>query len=269
MKHPSLLWCFILHSEALPLIPLRKRAIGNQSCNPDLDDHLQSNFLPQVFSLVDTYLSEWNLDLDLDGNIFIALLGILLSDTTLSLSQRLGDSLSRTATSIGFPDDLGPLKALSSTFPFQASRPQPHPVATVPQELLPFRHNVFNEGFSLVKLSSDTSKEVAEYGALEFGRDTVFNDEYHWHNAKRHILPKHLGGEQAKPNTELQRMKMMRGHQRFISRLTTSAATLTGAFGVPFNRLTIVAARTNEVQGKNSGNPVRSFLRTFFCWGLI
>ena len=258
MKHPGLLWCFILHFEALPSIPLRNRAIGNQSCNPDLDAHLQCDFLPQVFSLIDTYLSEWNLDLDLDGNIFVALLEILLSDTTLSLSQQLGDSLSRTATSIAPPNDLGHLKTLSSTFPFQASRPQPHPVAAVSQELLPFRHDVFNEGFSLIKLSSDTSKEVAEYGALEFGRDTAFNDGYHWHNAKRHILPKHLGGEQAQPSTELQRMKLTRKHQRFISQLTTNAGTLTGAFGLPFNRLTIVTARTNGVQGKNSGNPVCS-----------
>ena len=270
MKHPSLLWCFILHFETLPFIPLRNRAIGNQSCNPDLDAHLQSDFLPQVFSLVDTYLSEWNLDLDLDGNIFSALLEILLSDSKLSLSQRLGHSLSRIATSIASPpDDPGHPKALRSAFPFRASRPQPHSSAAIPQELLPFRHDVFDEGFSLIKLPSRTSKEVVKYGALEFGRDTAFNDQYHWHNAKRHILPKHLGGEQAKPSTELQQMKMMRRHQRFISRLTINAATLTGALGVPFDRLTIVAARTNEVPGKNSGNPVRSSLVSLFCWEVM
>ena len=270
MKYPSLLWCFILHFEALPFIPLHNRAIGIQSCNSDLDAHLQSDFLPQVFSLIDTYLSEWNLGLDLDGNIFSALLEIMLSDTKLSSSQRLGDSLSRIVTSIASPPDgPGHPKALTSAFPFQASHPQPHLLAAIPQELLPFRHDVFDDSFSLIKLPSRTSKEVVTYGALEFGRDTAFNDQYHWHNAKRHILPKHLGGEQAKPSTELQQMKMMRRHQRFMSRLTINAATLTGALGVPFDRLTIVAARSNEVPGKNSGNPVRSSSTNFFCWELI
>ena len=265
MKHPSLLWFFILHCEALPLIPLRYRSIGSQECNPDLDAHLRGDFLPQVFSLIDTYLSEWNLDLDLDGNIFIALMGILLSNTTSSLSHRLGDSLSRVAMlSLPPPDEPPHWETLVSVFPFQVSRSRSLLVATTPKKLLPFHHDVFDEGFSLINLSSDDSKEVIEYGALEFGRDTAFNDRYHWHNTKRHILPKHLGGEQAKPSEEWQRKKMMRKEQRFMSRLTVDAATLTGALGTRFNRLTIVTARANEAQGRYSKNPVWIAFNFFF-----
>lgn len=261
VKYPGLLWSFILHCEALPLIPLRNRAVRYQVCNPDLDAHLCGEFLPKIFSLIDVHISEWDLDFDLDGNIFTALLGILLSATELSLPQQLGDSLSQIAISVVSPlNDSPHLEALRSVFPVRVSPPQPPLLAAAPKKLLPFHHDVFDEKFSIINLPSDDPKEVIEYGALEFGKDTVFNDKFHWHNAKRHILPKHLGGEQAKPNNDWERMKMMRGHQRFISRLTADAATLTGAFGARFNRITIVTGKVDEAQRKYTGNPVRHTL---------
>lgn len=257
VKYPGLLWCFILHCEALPLIPLRNRTMGSQGCNINLTTLLRGDFLPKVFSLIDAYLSEWNLDLDIDGNIFIALLGILLSDTTLSLSGRLGDSLSHIATSIVLPSENALyIRTLRSVFPTEVSHPQPRPLAAASIKLLPFHHDIFNEGFALINLSSDESKETIEYGAMEFGKDTAFNDKFHWHNPKRHILPKHLGGERAKPSDEKQRMKMMKKHQRFMSRLTTDAATLTGALGAPFNRLIIVTRGAEDAQQKHIGHSV-------------
>jgi len=261
VKYPGLLRCFVLHCEALPLIPLRNRAIGSQPCNPGLDAHLRGAFLPKTFSLIDTYLSGWDLDLDIDGNIFVALLGVLLSDTTSSFTQQLGDSLSQVAASIiSLSDDLRHFRTLRSEFPVQASPSRPHTSAVVPMKLLPFHHDVFNEGFSLIDLPPDDSKEVTEYGALEFGKDTAFTDRFHWHNAKRHILPKHLGGEQGKPADDWQRMKMMKRHQRFMSRLTIDAATLTGALGARFNRLTIVTGGTEQAQGKHTRRPVSHVL---------
>jgi len=265
MRYPGLLWCFILHCEALPLIPLRNRTIRIQGCNQDLDAHLREDFLPKAFSLIDAYLSKWNLDLDLDGNIFVALLGIILSDTTLSLPQQLGGSLSRIAVSIMSPPaHLPHLKTLRSAFPVQTPCSQPRLLAATPIKLLPFHHDVFNEGFSLIDLSSGDSEAIIEYGALEFGKDTAFNDKFHWHNAKRHILPKHLGGEQAKPSDEWQRMRIMKGQQRFMSRLTIDAATLTGALGARFNRLTIVTGRTDKARGKRTESPVRLTLVVIF-----
>ena len=263
MKYPGLLWCFILHCEALLLIPLRNRTAGSRGCNPDLDAHLQGDFLPKVFSIIDSYLSEWDLELDLDGNVFTALLEILLSDTTLSLPQRLGGSLSQIVAPL--PDDALHLKALGSAFSVQASRPQTR-VSTVAQtKLLPFHHDVFDEGFSLIDLSSDDSEEDAEYGALEFGTDTAFDDKFHWHNTKRHILPKHPGGNrEINPSDERKRMKAMKWQQRFMSRLTADAATLTGALGVRFNRLTIVTGGTEEAPGKYTGHPVRYVLVILF-----
>ena len=268
MKHPGLVQCFILHCEALPLIPLRNRTVGSQACNTKLEAHLQGEFLPRIFPLIDTYISERNLDLDLDGNIFIALLGVLLSNNTLPLTQQFGGSLSRIATSIMSPPD-GPqhLKTLRSLFPSQPSRSKPHPMAVLSTKLLPFHHDVFNEGFSLIELPPNETKKDAKkavkYGALEFGRDTAFTDKYHWHNAKRHILPKHLGGEQGKPTDEWQRKKMMKRQQRFMSRLTIDAATLTGAFGARFNRLTIITGGTDQAQGKHTKRPVRHTLVAF------
>ena len=243
------------------MIPLRNRSIGTQGCNSALDSHLRKHFLPKVFSLIDAYLSDWSLDLDIDGNIFVAMLGILLSDTTTLLSQQLGDSLSRIAISIPSPPgNPQHLETLRSNFSFWISRPQPRPFAAAPTKLLPFHHDVFDEEFSLIGLQSDDSDEIVEYGALEFGRDTAFNDKYHWHNAKRHILPKHLGGEQGKPSNEWQRTRMIKKQQRFMSRLTIDAATLTGALGARFNRITIVTRRADGAQGKHSRNPVCSVL---------
>jgi hypothetical protein len=270
VEYPGLLWCFILHCEALPLIPLRNRTIGSQGCGPDLAAHLLEDFLPKAFSLIDVYLSEWNLDLDLDGNIFVALLGILLSDTTLSLPQRLGDSLSRTAISIvPSPEDPQDLETLRSVFPVQVARSQPFLSVSAPTKLLPFHHDVFDEGFSLINLSSDDSKEVVGCGELEFGKDTAFSDRLHWHNTKRPILPKHLGGAPEKPSDGLQRMKMMRKHQRFMSLLTNDAATLTGASGARFNRLTIVTKGSGEVQGKDTGHLVCSALTALSLYELM
>ena len=258
-KYPGLPWCFILHCEALPLIPLRNRSIGSQRCNKGLKAHLLEDLLPKLFSLIESYLSEWNLDLDIDGNIFAALLGILLADPALPLPQLLGDSLSRIAISVKPPSDDPPhLIMLSSTFPVRLARSKPLSLPAAPKKLLPFHHDVFDEGFSLIDTFNDSEEEEdIEYGALEFGKDTAFNDKYHWHNAKRQILPKHLGGEQAKPSDDWQRMKMLRRQQRFMSRLTTDAATLTGALGARFNRLTIVTGGTKETRTKDSGHPVR------------
>jgi len=251
-------------------MPLRHRAIGSHTYNPDLDAHLQGDFLPKVFSLIDVYLSGWNLDLDLDGNIFTTLLGVLLSEPKASFTQQLGDLLSRIAVSIMPPQDSPDhLKSLSSVFPVQVLRSQPHHLAAVSTKLLPFHHDVFNEGFSLIDLPPDDSREVTEYGALEFGKDTAFADKYHWHNAKRHILPKHLGGEQGKPADEWQRVKMMKKHQRFISRLTIDAATLTGALGARFNRLTIVTGGTGQAQGKPARHPVCRSFASVFPYGLM
>jgi hypothetical protein len=271
LKYPSLSWCFILHCEALSLIPLRSRTVGSQICNKDLDSHLRQHFLPIIFPLIDSYLSEWNLDLDIDGDIFTSLLGILLSDATLSLPQGLGDSLSRIATSIKPPsDDSSDLKALRSAFPVKPSRSGPRHLAAVPKNLLPFHHGVFDDGFSLIDLSSDDDlEETIEYGAPELGSGTAFNDKYHWDDTGRHILPKHLGGEPAKPTDERQRMKMMRKHQRLIAGLTSGAATLTGALGVRFNRLTIITGRTDEARAKVTSHPVCSTLAFLSIRGLM
>ena len=269
LKYPGLLWCFILHCEALPLIPLRARTAGNQKYNSDLDAHLRGDFLPKVFSTIDTYLSQWGLDLDLDGNIFTALLGILLSDVELSLRHRLGDSLSQIAISIGFPPNDAPhLKTLRSAFPVRVSRPQHRVLAVAQTKLLPFHHKVFDGGFSLIDLPSDDSEEDIEDGALEFGKNTTFDDQFHRHNTKCHILPKHLGGEQAKYSDERQRVRAMKKRQRFISRLTADAATLTGALGVRFNRLTIVTGGTEEAPGKYAGNPVCYTFVILYFYGI-
>ena len=258
-QFPGLLWCFMIHCEALPLIPLRNRSIGTQRSLPDLEVHLREVFYPKIFSVIDTYISEWNLDLDIDGNIFVALLGILFSSTKSSLSQRLGNSLSQIASSIVLPSDDSPhFKALKSVFSADILRSRSRLSPLTPKKLLPFHHDVFDEGFSLIDLPTNDSEDIVEYGALEFGKDTIFNDHFHWHNPRRHILPKYLGGGYAKPTDERQRNRLLKTQQWFMSRLTVTAASLTGASGASFSRLIIVTGTTDKPQGKLSDNSVRS-----------
>ncbi|KAG9309998.1 hypothetical protein JVU11DRAFT_10032 [Chiua virens] len=74
-----------------------------------------------------------------------------------------------------------------------------------------------------------------------FDDDTRFNDTKHWHNHKKPLLPKHLGGE-APPTIEpeRQRMKKLRSDQRFMKRLHDQAATLTGASGAALRQIKIL-----------------------------
>lgn len=73
-----------------------------------------------------------------------------------------------------------------------------------------------------------------------FDDGILFNDTRHWHNHKKPLLPKHLGGEAPPANvTEWQRKKMLRSDQRFMKTLHDQAATLTGASGAALHQIKI------------------------------
>ncbi|KAF8551588.1 P-loop containing nucleoside triphosphate hydrolase protein [Imleria badia] len=93
--------------------------------------------------------------------------------------------------------------------------------------------------------------EVPRTGYFDDG--TLFNDTRHWHNHKKPLLPKHLGGEALLANaTEWQRRKKLRADQRFIQTLHDQAATLTGASGAALHQLKIlpVGAASNQLPSK-------------------
>lgn len=110
----------------------------------------------------------------------------------------------------------------------------------------------------------DTSgEEEEETSASKFPPDVrktsyfddgiLFNDTRHWHNHKRPLLPKHLGGETPTANTtEWQRKKKLRADQRFMKTLHDQAATLTGASGAALHQIKIlpVSAASNQPPSK-------------------
>ena len=73
-----------------------------------------------------------------------------------------------------------------------------------------------------------------------FDDGILFNDTRHWHNHKKPLLPKHLGGEAPPANvTQWQRKKMLRSDQRYMKTLHDQAATLTGASGAALHQVKI------------------------------
>ncbi|KAG8216977.1 hypothetical protein J3R82DRAFT_7282 [Butyriboletus roseoflavus] len=86
-----------------------------------------------------------------------------------------------------------------------------------------------------------------------FDDGALFNDTRHWHNHKKPLLPKHLGGEAPTASTtEWQRKKRLRADQRFMKTLHDQAATLTGASGAALQQIRIppVSATSNQPQSK-------------------
>lgn len=86
-----------------------------------------------------------------------------------------------------------------------------------------------------------------------FDDGTLFNDTRHWHNHKRPLLPKHLGGEAPTASaTAWQRKKRLRSDQRFMKTLHDQAATLTGASGAALHQIKIppVGAASNQPPSK-------------------
>lgn len=98
--------------------------------------------------------------------------------------------------------------------------------------------------------------EAAQTGYFDDG--TLFNDTRHWHNHKRPILPKHLGGDASPANvTEWQRRKRLRADQRFMKTLHDQAATLTGASGTALHQIKIPPVKPGQHSSKV--NPFTQF----------
>jgi hypothetical protein len=93
--------------------------------------------------------------------------------------------------------------------------------------------------------SSDESADVLPSApssqTTKYRDDTLFSDTQHWHNHKRAILPKHLGGDTAAPMTEWQRNRKLRSDQRFMKNMHDQASTLTGASGAMLQQVKILS----------------------------
>ena len=181
-------------------------------------------------------MSQWDADIDVDGNVFTALLSTLLSNSNLPPQEIIGQEVLSTLEDIyTSPVDF---KDFALRFPPPVAQKQSEHNSTI-LRLLPFEHEVFSEEMSFIRVPVGHDEEDNPFGELESGKDTVFDDRFHWHNHNRLILPKHLGGDDPKPKDAWQRQKLLKRNQRFMARLGRDAGTLTGALGARFDRITI------------------------------
>lgn len=234
---PEITWTFLAHCHILPLLSVQDRAQQHEKNHPVLQKMLLDYLLPLAFITLENFLSQWDKEVDVDGNIFCALLRSLLSQPQASPEAVVGSEVFSTLRSV-YPSP--------PSFSSFASRFPPPKSETIPLEkpptlhLLQFENEIFDDHMLSIRMSVDQSASEVPFGKMEFGKDTIFEDRRHWHNPKRFILPKYLGGEdQKKLKDVVHRRKLLRRNQQFITRLGRDAATLTGALGAHFYRITI------------------------------
>jgi ATP-dependent RNA helicase DDX60 len=245
-SHIKLIYIFAVHAAILPHLPLSLRAQPLVKIEEELSKDLIEDFLPLTFDALAELCIRRKVAIDIDGRVFIALLRLMTSSKGISLADAFGPEtyaklnahweeacmptvdLSTLAMCSKAPDDDGikPISRLSQ------------------QGLLTFSHPVFNDAMHTVQVTV-SDEEALTLDTIDermyFGRDTIFNDDRHWHNHKRHILPKHLGGEDFQPTDDLQRKRKLRRDQRFMAGMDKHAHTLTGALGTPLSRIVIIA----------------------------
>jgi hypothetical protein len=246
---------FVAHCILLPSIPISARAYRLPELDAELVSELSDNFLPNMFSIIPTLSPPTNRRwLDIDGRLFVSLVHFLMTGNhaiQAAIGAAAAARLDSILSSAGLTTDIEILRtkyklgtAVTETDKDRPSSPRP---------LLAFNHPVFDEDLADVNVDADvesSDEEVSGTDHMHFGEGTVFKDTAHWHNHKRAILPKYLGGEDPRPTDPWQRKKKMRRDQIFMARMNKHAHTLTGALGVQLQRQVIPLAGRSAKQGK-------------------
>ncbi|CAL1698804.1 unnamed protein product [Somion occarium] len=254
---PELLFAFVAHLLLLPELPIQDRARPTPNLGDSLNERLLSKFLPLIFTAVET-VQATDHPLDIDGRVFIELLLFLMQHPDMPLSEAVGEEVANQLTMLWKLHKLP-----SANFASLAPRyPHPAPEARDSEEpetfgVLPFHNAVFDDLLSDVYVEVDEQEEQSGAAQLEFSQ--AFVDLHHWHNHRRPVLPKHLGGDNPKPANQWQRMRQLRRNQNFMAQLERQANTLTGAFGKTLQRLTITGSSdsTNRRNEQHAQAPSR------------
>lgn len=240
----SILYIFVAHLLLLPLLSIEERSRPYVTLHHELDQRLQESFLPTIFLIYEVTHRRVS-SMDMDGRVFRDVLHFIISNPNLSLAEALGETVAAELEQLWSRRNLPCVKldVLSSQFP------SPNDEDTLgsdtntdanPLQLLPFSNDVFNE--ALADAHIDVSQDEEDMPAAEMDFSTIFQDAQHWHNHRRALLPKHLGGEdKAPPLTEWQRKRQLRSEQRFTAKLQWQAESLTGAWGKALQQITIVS----------------------------
>ncbi|KIJ59959.1 hypothetical protein HYDPIDRAFT_161677 [Hydnomerulius pinastri MD-312] len=292
----ALFFAFLLHLLLLDGISAKDRARKLEPMQDNFKNHLVSSFLPGMLFAMGAAVTSLNTTIDLDLRVFVALVRFLAENSRLSLEDVLGSEMAQLvkAKYSAFAIPISNFSQFASAF---LPRPQPPQVAPV-LELLPFSNKVFDEELAPLRGLKDgnpsnglVAEEEDEGLASSEGSDSdewdtsgeeddvpsgppvvravnpstgyfddgaLFNDTQHWHNPKKAILPKYLGGEAPAAQTAKERYKRLRSDQRFMKSLHDQAATLTGASGAALHQIKIPLVGATAGQRASKQKPVHT-----------
>ncbi|EGO30017.1 hypothetical protein SERLADRAFT_413254 [Serpula lacrymans var. lacrymans S7.9] len=255
----ELLFIFIAHCLLLKTLTPHERARRVEAISPKLVKMLTQSFLPRAFFAAEDVITSLNPDIDVDGRVFIALLCFLVRNDGKQLRDLVGSVISQSVEAIW-----ADLKLRSPNFSTLASQISSLSTklqvssTSKPVKLLPFSNPVFDAELSVVHVAAedeDESDDEDESTPSHFSLGTLFADTQHWHNHRKAILPKHLGGEDARPTDERQRQRKLRSDQRFMKNLQNQAGTLTGASGAALEQIKIPPVGSRVAQPVTKQKP--------------
>ncbi|KAI0048817.1 P-loop containing nucleoside triphosphate hydrolase protein [Auriscalpium vulgare] len=254
----ELLYAYLVHLLLLDSLSLGDRSGPVEAWDVE-SDKVSRAFLLHVYAELVTILAHSTVVLDMDGMVFARLLRFLAMHVTITpISSLIGDDIHSRAQSIwstaAAPKvNLGKLATvLGTASPVEHEAPGP-----AGYKLIPFQNEFFDA--ELVSVHVSVSDEPVTSGQRrEFSDGTPFQEVAHWHNDRRAILPKHLGGEDYKRDEEWQRLKTLRREQWHMRDMQRVAATLTGASGTSLQQIRITpTGRTVEEVINSSAGPTR------------
>lgn len=258
------LYVFTAHLLLLPSISVKERGRPLRTVSPSLTELLSDTFLPVAY-LSYAATNELHSAMDVDGRVFVEMIYFFLANPRLSPAHVLGDETAAKLEGLWKEHNMPAVDVLSVAAQYPSLENydiESTTTATLapPLALLPFSNPVFDTALANahVTIGSSASKHAGK-DAAEMDFNTVFRDAQHWHNHRRALLPKHLGGEDKAPAlTEWQRKRQLRSEQRFTAKLQWQAESLTGASGKALQQMTIVpspAVATKPIRNPSQVAP--------------
>lgn len=250
----ELLYLFIAHLLILPNISLEDRARQSPCLDKALTKDLQTRFLPLVFTALEE-VQTYSYPIDIDGHIFLDLVAFFLENPSMPCSQAVGKMATAQLTSIWKRCKL-PSVDLSTLVTSYSHLPSAYPKTVDDHRtlgVLPFQNDLFDELLSDVHVDVDDRVKLNQSAQLNFSQ--TFTESQHWHNHRRPILPKHLGGKDPTPTAsqEWLRRRLLRREQNFVNQLERQAQTLTGALGKTLQRI-VITSSSGPVRSMNERN---------------
>lgn len=272
-----LLHAFVTHCVLLPRLSVESRARSSRSVHPDLEIYLRDIFLPTVYLALE--ITPHADEIDVDGRVFLELLHFIRLNATTHPRDVFGAEVYVEVETLWAASKQPPVDYpnLVVSFPISKEERQSPVSPTVTSHshlaVLPFSNPVFDKALSSMRLHVDVNEQIEPAIHMEF--QAPFVDNHHWHNHRRAILPKHLGGvdERSAQQTQWERARKLRSEQRFMAKMQWQAESLTGASGAALHRITIVAGQSEGAKSKTvtPGNEVsvRDLKYGIYIWILI